>query len=110
MIASTSEKRACCKATASAANALCVRVVSVRIEKLLAVDLVSGDDPLPFRRNQKVDELLAEVFLDARAFRRVHQHDAVLIKEALVAFDSDDKVTAILKREPSATIGQHVGV
>ena len=43
-------------------------------------------------------------------FAGIAPDHAVLIKEALVAFDSDDKVTAILKREPSATIGQHVGV
>src|SRR6185437_16516310 len=43
-----------------------VRIVRVRIKQLLAVDLIVGDVLLAFRRNQVVDELLTEVFLDVR--------------------------------------------
>jgi hypothetical protein len=40
------------------------RIISVRIEQLRAVDLVIGDVPLPFGRDQVIDELLAELVPD----------------------------------------------
>ena len=91
-------------------NASGVRVGRVRVEQLLAADLVAGDDVLTFRRNQEVDELLTEVFLDARIFRRIHQHHAILVEQALVAFDHDGEIAAVLESEPSAAIRQHVSV
>src|SRR6516164_1287507 len=87
-----------------------VRIVRVRVEKLLSVDPVAGDHVLSLRRNQPVDELLAELLLHAWTSRRRHEHDAVLIEETLVAFNEDCKVAAILKREPGAAIGQHISV
>jgi hypothetical protein len=45
-------------------------VVGVRIEQLLAIDLVVGDRLLPFRRHQPVDELLAELLLHVRILGR----------------------------------------
>src|ERR1700676_3417973 len=53
---------------------------SVRIEQLVAVDLVVADVLLPFRRDQILDELLTELFLDVWMLLRVHQHDAILIE------------------------------
>ena len=38
----------------------CVRITRIRIEQLLAMDLVAGDVAPPFGRNQPIDELLAE--------------------------------------------------
>ena len=73
------------------------RVVGVRIEQLLAVDLVVGDLLLSFRRNQLVDELLAELLLHVRMLRRVDQHDAVLVEHALVAFTRISRSPLFLK-------------
>ena len=53
---------------------------------------------------------LAESFFTCRMLRRVHQHDAVLVEQPLVAFDRDVEVAAVLEREPGAAVGEHVGV
>ena len=82
----------------------------VREEQLLAVDLVVGDRLLAFRRNQPVDEGLAELLLHVRMLGRVHQHDAVLVEQPLVAFDHDGEIALVLEREPGAAVGQHIGV
>src|SRR5829696_7734067 len=81
----------------AAAQALSARIAGVRIEQLLTVDLVIGNGFLTFGRQQPVDELLAQFFLDMRVLLRVHQHDAALIEQPLVAFDRDDKIAAVLE-------------
>src|SRR5260221_10214273 len=87
-----------------------VRVVRVRIEQLLAVDLVIGDGVLSLRRNEPVDEGLTEFCLYMRMPLGIYQHHAILIEKSLVALDRDREVAAVLERQPSATIRQHVGV
>jgi hypothetical protein len=59
---------------------LSVRIVGIWIEKLLPIDLVTGNGVLPFRRNQPINESLAEVFLHIGMFLGVHQHHAILIE------------------------------
>src|SRR5450759_1758204 len=85
-------------------------IVGVRVKQLLAVDLVVGDVLLPFRRDQVVDELLAELLLHVDMLGRVHQHHAILVEHALVAFDQDRKVALVLEMDPGAAVGQHVTV
>src|SRR6516165_2679842 len=87
-----------------------VRVVRVRIEQLLAVDLVIGDGLLSLRRNEPVDEGLTEFLLYMRMPLGIYQHHAILVEKSLVALDRDREVAAVLEREPSATIRQHIGV
>ena len=79
-------------------------------QRLLAVDLVAGDVLLAFRRNQIIDELLAEFLLDVRMLVRIHQHDAVLVEHALVAFDHDLQFALVLEMNPGAAVGQHIGI
>src|SRR3989338_1880060 len=52
----------------------------VREKQLVGADLVIGDDLLAFRRNDPVDEGLPHVLLHMGVFRRVDQHDAVLVE------------------------------
>src|SRR5262245_41783262 len=40
----------------------------------------------------------------------IHQHHAVLVEESLVALDRNQKVAAVLERQPRAAIRQDVGV
>src|SRR6516165_85084 len=87
-----------------------VRVVRVRIEQLLAVDLVIGDGLLSLRRNEPVDEGLTELLLYMRMPLGIYQHHAILIEKPLVALDRDREVAAVLERQPGAAIRQHVGV
>ena len=77
-------------------------------EELLPADLVVGDRLLPLGRNEPVDELLAEFLLDVRMLGRVHQNHAVLVEQALVAFDQDGQIGAVLEVEPGAAVGEHV--
>src|SRR5229473_788234 len=86
------------------------RVVGVRKEQLPAVDLVVGDRLLARRRDEPVDEGLAELLLHLRMFLRVHQRDAVLVEQALVAGHQDGEIAAVLEREPGTAIGEHVGI
>jgi len=62
------------------------------------------------RRNEPVDERLAELALDVRMPSRVHQHHAVLVEQARVAFDQDHQLAAVPEWQPGAAIGQDVGV
>src|SRR5262250_2612667 len=80
----------------------------VREEKLLAVDLVTRDHRLPARRDEPVDELLAEVLLDVRMFFRIDEHHAVLVEQALVALDHDLEIATVLEREPCSPVGEDV--
>ena len=48
--------------------------------------------------------------LTLRVARRVDDHHAVLVEQALVAFDQDRQVAAVLERQPGAAVGQHVGI
>src|SRR5215467_16392926 len=86
-----------------------IRVISVRIEQLLTIDLVVRNILLSFRRHQKVDELLPQVSLYIRMFGRTHKHDAVLIEHALIPFDLDCEITLALEVYPRPAIRQHVG-
>jgi hypothetical protein len=79
-----SERQECAKSLH-----LSVRIIRIRIEKLLSIDLVASNTLLPFRRNQPVDELLAKFFLYVRVLHWAHQHHPVLIKETLITFDND---------------------
>src|SRR3982750_2056416 len=55
----------------------------VREEELLSVNPVIRDDCLTARGQQPVDELLSEVRLDVRVLRRVDEHHAILVEQAL---------------------------
>src|SRR6266511_278972 len=61
------------------------RIVGVRIEQLRAADLVIGNGSLAFRRDEPVNEGLAEVFLPVRMPCRIDGDDAILVEHALVA-------------------------
>src|SRR5438874_7048366 len=87
----------------------CIRIRRVGIEELLAVDLVVGDRLLAGRRDDPVDELLAELALDVRVFLGIDQHHAVLIEQTPVAFDEHREIGPILEREPGAAIREDVG-
>src|SRR5713226_7440427 len=63
------------------------RHVGVGEEELLPVDLIVGDRLLAGGRDQPVDEGLAELLLHVRVLCRVHQDDAVLVEQPLVALD-----------------------
>src|SRR3954465_8142666 len=84
--------------------------LGVRKEQLLAVDLIVRDGCLPGRRGDPAYERLAELRLDARMLGRIHQHDSILVEQALVALDGDGEIAAIPKGEPGATIRQDIGV
>src|SRR5215467_10611492 len=86
------------------------RLVGVWEEQLLSSDLILCDRLLTLRRDEPVDEGLAEFFLDVLMLGRIHQHHAILIKQPLVATDQDVQVAAVLERQPGAAIGEHVGV
>ena len=77
-------------------------LVGVGKEKLLAIDLVTGDRRLAFPGNQPIDESLAGFLLHMRKFVGVHQHDAVLIEQPLVALDDNGEIAAILEGYPGA--------
>src|SRR5262249_18411811 len=65
------------------------RLVRVGVEKLLAIDLVVGDGLLTLRRDHPVDKRLSEFVLDVGVLGGIDQDDAVLVEQALVAFDQD---------------------
>src|SRR5882757_5884163 len=79
-------------------------------EQLLAIDPVAGDRGLAFRRDQPIDKSLAELSLHGGIFFRVHQHDAILIEQPLVAFDHDLEIAAVLEGYPGAAVGQYIAV
>ena len=56
-----------------------VWVVRIRMKGLLAVDLISGNSVLTFRRGYPIDELLAEILFDTWMLGRIYQHHAVLV-------------------------------
>src|SRR5262249_13495843 len=66
-------------------------------EHLLAVNLVVRDCLLALVRNEPVDELLAKLLLHMRMLGRVHQYDAVLVEQPLIALHCDDEVGFVLK-------------
>src|SRR5688572_17064029 len=76
----------------------------VREEKLLAADLVLGNSPLAFPRNQPVDESLAHFLLDVRMSRRVDQDHPVLVEQTLVALHRNHQLAAILEGQPGAPV------
>src|SRR5689334_18342390 len=84
-------------------------VVGIRIEQLLAVDLIAGNVFLALRGDQVIDELLAEILLHIRMLGRVHQDHAILVEQALVAFDLDDEIALVLEGNPRPAVGQSVG-
>src|SRR6266550_22381 len=86
------------------------RIVGIRIEQLLAADLVIGNGSLAFQRDEPVNECLAELLLHVRMPCRVDEDNAVLIEQALVAGDEDVEIAAVLERQPRAAIGEYIGV
>src|SRR5262245_37190320 len=66
-------------------------------EHLLAVNLVVRDCLLALVRNEPIDELLAKLLLHMRMLGRVHQYDAVLVEQQLIALHCDDEVGLVLK-------------
>src|SRR5690606_29411426 len=68
------------------------RLLGVREEELLAVDLVFTDRRLALGRDQPIDEGLAGLRLDARVLFGVHQHDPILVEQPLVALDHDIEI------------------
>src|SRR5687767_5144759 len=79
---------------------LCSFLPGVREEQPLAADLVVGNRLLPFRRDDPVDEGLPHLLLDVPVPVRIHQDDAVLVEQPLVAFDEDRELASVLEREP----------
>src|SRR5690625_1195565 len=88
---------------------LASRLIGVRIEELLTVQLVGADRSLPFLGNQPVDEGLALLGLDVLVALGIDQDHAILVEEAVIAFDQNLQVTAVLKADPGAAIGQGIG-
>src|SRR6185295_7415177 len=86
------------------------RLSCVGEEKLLTADLVIRNRLLALRRNEPVDERLAELFLDVRVLGGIDEHYAVLVEQPPVAFDEDREIAAVLEREPRAAIGEDVRV
>jgi hypothetical protein len=86
------------------------RHIGVREEQLLAADLVAGNRLLSFRRNQPVDEGLAQFLLHVRMFGRVHEDHAILVEHALVAGDQVVEFAAVLECQPVAAVCQHIGI
>src|SRR2546423_4125560 len=77
----------------------------VREEQLLPADLVVSDGLLSFGRDKPVDELLPGCRLYMRTLRGIHQHDAILIEQPLVAFDQDRQIALVLEIDPGTAIG-----
>src|SRR4051812_14147257 len=72
-----------------------IRALSrVREEERLPPDAIAADRLLPRWREEPVDEALALRFLHVRVFRRIHEHDAVLVEELAVAFHQDREAGA----------------
>src|SRR5690625_4997555 len=84
------------------------RLLGVGIEELLAVELIGADGFLPFLGNQPVDEGLAFLRLDVLVTLRIHQDHAILVEEAVVSFDQDLQVAAVLEADPGAAISERV--
>jgi hypothetical protein len=70
----------------------------------------SGDRLLARRGGHPVDELLRLRGLHVRELLRAHDHHAVLVEQAAVAFDQHRQVAPVPEAEPGAAVGQHVGV
>src|SRR5471032_33041 len=85
-------------------------VAGVRIEQLLAVDLIAGDIALSFRGYQPINELLSPIPFDGRVLLRIHQHDAILVEKVLIALNDNHKIALVLECEPRSTIREHVRV
>ena len=81
----------------SAAAHYAVGSLALWPEHLLAVNLVVRDCVLALVRNEPVDELLAKLLLHMRMLGRVHQYDAVLVEQPLIALHCDDEVGFVLK-------------
>src|SRR4029453_3553477 len=78
------------------------RLTRIREEQLLAVDPVGSDRVLSFGRDHPIHDKLTELLFDARVLVRVHQHHAVLVEQAFVAFDEQGEVAAVLEGQPRA--------
>ena len=92
-----------------ARSALGVRIRGVRIEKLLAIDSISRDDPLALGRNQPINELLAQFLLYSRVSLWIDEHDAILIEQPLtsIAFlHSQDPTRTFVADAPLTDAGQ----
>src|SRR5262245_43582594 len=98
------------KRTLAAAFNLCVWVVRVWIEQLLAIDFVVGNGLLALRRHQPINELLAEILLYVRMLDRIYQHDAVLVEQPFVALHHDGQIFLVIERNPGAAVRQHITV
>src|SRR6516165_6980716 len=66
-------------------------------EHLLAVNLVVRDCLLALVRNEPVEKLLAKLLLHMRVLGRVHQYDAVLVEQQLIASHCDHAAGFVLK-------------
>ncbi len=77
---------------------------------MLAVDLIGGNGRLALGGHQPVDKALAEFLLYGGMFLRVHEDNAVLIEQALIAFYRDDEIAGVLERKPGAPVGNHIGL
>jgi len=55
-------------------------LAGIREEQLFALYLIGTDGFLSFHGHHPIDERLAQLFLHARMFLRVHQDDAVLVE------------------------------
>src|SRR5207249_4129313 len=84
-------------------------IVRVRVEELLAADLVRGNRTLSCRGNEPVDEFLTELLFHVRMLFGIHQHHTVLVEQAFVALDQDRKIAAILKSKPGPAVRENIG-
>src|SRR5262249_12551396 len=85
------------KRTSGAIFNLCVWIVGVRVEQLLATDFVVGDGPLALGRHQPINEPLAETLLYVRMVGRIYQYDGILVEQPFVALHHDAKVALVLE-------------
>src|ERR1035437_1417470 len=64
----------------------------VHEENRVAMDPVTGDDPLPFRPGDEVDKFQCQVILDVGMPLRVHGNDPVGIEQPLFPFEEDFQI------------------
>jgi hypothetical protein len=81
-----------------------VGIGSVRKEQLLAIDLVVGNGLLAVRRHQPIDELPTETLLHVGVLGWVHQDDAVLVEQVLVALHKDFKIAPVPETDPGQVL------
>ena len=83
-------------------------MLRIREEELLSTQAVGPDGLLPRIRENPIDEGLSRLRLHFGMLGRIDQDNAVLVEQAVIAFDEDLEVSLILKADPCPAIGHDI--